>query len=348
MTETMFSVVVNEPNSMQVVQLERPEPAAGEVRVRVRYAGICGSDVHIFHGHNPFVTYPRVIGHEFVGRIDAVGEGVDAGRIGQAVVVDPVISCGQCPACLSGRRNVCHTLQVIGVHRNGGFSQYTCIPAANAYPIPKTLPLVNASVIEPFAVAANVTNRTAVFPSDVALIYGAGPVGLNLLQVLNRVYGIRAYITDHLDERLELARRLGASEQETINTMREPLPEALRVRGVEPGPTLIYDAVCHPSILEEAVRIAAPGARIGILGFSPTPSVIPQQELTKKEISLHASRLNCAMFPTVIDWIERGLVDPGQIITHKLDFNKVDEAFDLAERAPRMSCKVVLDFGSDA
>ena len=102
-----------------------------------------------------------------------------------------------------------------------------------------------------------------------------------------------------------------------------------------------------PSILEEAVRIAAPAGRIGILGFSPVPSAIPQQELTKKELSLHASRLNCAMFPTVIDWISRGLVQPEHIITHQVDFRNVNEAFELAERNPRYSCKVLLDFGID-
>ncbi|MBL8350836.1 MAG: Zn-dependent oxidoreductase [Burkholderiaceae bacterium] len=344
----MLSVVVDQPNSMAVLERPMPEPGPGEVRVRVRFAGICGSDLHIFHGMNPFVLYPRIIGHEFVGRIGAVGEGVSPSRIGETVVVDPVISCGQCHACRIGRQNVCSRLQVIGVHRDGGFSQFVCAPEKNAYVIPAGLALPSASVIEPFAVAANVTHRTGVLPSDIALIYGAGPVGLNLLQVLKKVYGIKAYITDHFDERLALARSIGAAEDETINTLREPLPEALARRGVAGGPTLIYDAVCHPSILEEAVRIAAPAGRIGVLGFSNTPSAIPQQELTKKELTLYASRLNCAMFPTVIDWIARGLVDPGQIITHQVDFRDVRGAFDIAERNPRESCKVLLDFGLDS
>jgi L-gulonate 5-dehydrogenase len=344
----MLSVVVDQPNSMAVCERPMPEPQPGEVRVRVRYAGICGSDLHIFHGKNPFVLYPRVIGHEFVGRIGAVGAGVDPARIGQTVVVDPVISCGRCHACLIGRQNVCSNLQVIGVHRDGGFSQYACAPQQNAFVIPHGLALPSASIIEPFAVAANVTHRTGVLPSDVALIYGAGPVGLNLLQVLKKVYRIKAFITDHFDERLALARLCGAGEDEIINTSREPLPQALAARGVEGGPTLIYDAVCHPSILEEAVRLAAPAGRIGVLGFSTTPSAIPQQELTKKELTLYASRLNCAMFPTVIDWITRGLVDPGHIITHQVDFRDVSGAFDIAERNPRESCKVLLDFGAEA
>ncbi|WP_354684712.1 Zn-dependent oxidoreductase [Cupriavidus necator] len=343
----MLSVVVDQPRSMAVCERPTPDPAPGEVRVRVRYAGICGSDLHIFHGQNPFVAYPRIIGHEFVGRIDCVGDGVDASRIGQRVVVDPVVSCGACHACRIGRQNVCSQLRVIGVHRDGGFSQYACVPANNAYAVPDSLADTSASVIEPFAVAANATQRTGVMAEDVALIYGAGPVGLNLLQVLKRVYGVRTFITDHVDERLALARGCGAAEDEVINTLREPLGQALAARGIVGGPTLIYDAVCHPSILEEAVRIAAPAGRIGILGFSATPSAIPQQELTRKELTLSASRLNCAMFPTVIDWIARGLVNPGHIVTHKFDFREVAAAFDMAERHPQLSCKVLLDFGAN-
>jgi L-gulonate 5-dehydrogenase len=344
----MLSVVVEQPNRMAVCERPIPDPAEGELRVRVRFAGICGSDLHILHGKNPFATYPRIIGHEFVGRVDAVGAGVSAARLGERVVVDPVVSCGQCHACRIGRHNVCSGLQVIGVHRDGGFSQYACVPARNAYAVPHGMAAASAAVIEPFAVAANVTHRTGVLPTDIALVYGAGPVGLNLLQVLKRVYGVRTFITDHLDERLALARGCGAAGDEIINTAREPLAQALAWRGVEGGPTLIYDAVCHPAILEEAVRIAAPAGRIGVLGFSATPSALPQQALTGKELTLYASRLNCAMFPTVIDWITRGLVDPGHIVTHRIDVRDVADAFDLAESEPRLSCKVLLDLGGDA
>ncbi|MCM2494381.1 Zn-dependent oxidoreductase [Burkholderia glumae] len=340
----MLSVVVDRPNSLSVREMPLPQPAAGEVRVRVRYAGICGSDLHIYRGHNPFVSYPRIIGHEFVGRVEALGEGVDATRLGELVAVDPVISCGRCQACRIGRRNVCRKLVVLGVHRDGGFSEYVCVPAANAYRIPEGIADSCAAVVEPFAVAANATARTGVLPDDVALVYGAGTVGLTILQVLKRVYGVRAFITDRLDERLALARRCGAAEDETINAGEEAIGEALEKRGVEGGPTLIFDAVGHPSILEEAVRLAAPAGRIGLLGFSSTPSSVAQQELTKKELTLAASRLNCAMFPTVIGWLERALVTPESIVTHKVDFREVGRALELAEQSPKNACKVLLDF----
>ena len=122
----MRSVVVKEPGQLNIESRPVPVPGAHEVRVKIAFAGICGSDVHIYHGHNPFAKYPRVIGHEFYGIIDAVGEQVSPARIGERVAVDPVVSCGHCYPCSVGRPNVCTQLQVIGVHRDGGFSDYAC------------------------------------------------------------------------------------------------------------------------------------------------------------------------------------------------------------------------------
>jgi L-gulonate 5-dehydrogenase len=342
----MRSVVVEEPRRLAVVERPRPEPGPGEVRLRVRYGGVCGSDLHIFQGDNPFVVYPRVIGHEFIGRIEAVGGGVPASRVGDLVAVDPVIGCGRCYACSAGRANLCRELQVLGVHRDGGFSELVTAPARNAHVIPPGLDEVGAAMVEPFAIAANVTSRTGVLPGDVALVYGAGPIGLTVLQVLKGVHGLRVFVTDRVPERLERARACGADE--AIDTAKEPLKDALPRLGLDGGPTLIVDAVGHPAILEEAVRLASPGARIGLLGFSAQPTPIVQQELVRKELSLHASRLNSAMFPRVIDWMSRGLLHPEHLVTHRIDFRDVARAFDLLENDPRTSCKVLLDFGAEA
>lgn len=342
----MRSVIVEEPHRIALVERERPEPGPGEARVRVRYAGICGSDVHILHGQNPFVVYPRVIGHEFVGQVESVGPGVATHRVGERVAVDPVIACGLCYPCSVGRRNVCRRLQVLGVHRDGGFSELLCVPAANAHVIPPGISETDAATIEPFAVAANVTTRTGVLPNDVALVYGAGPIGLMVLQVLKGVHGIRVLVTDRIDERLDRAAACGADA--VINTAREPLPEALRRLGVEDGPTLVIDAVCHPAILEEAVRLAAPAGRIGMLGFSTEPSAVTQQETTRKELSLIASRLNCGMFPRVIEWMEAGRLRPERIVSHRVPLAEVRRAFEIVEGDPRASSKVLLDFAPGA
>ena len=193
--------------------------------------------------------------------------------MGERVAVDPVLACGACYPCSVGRPNVCHRLQVLGVHRDGGFSELLCVPAPNAHVVPAAISEIDSATIEPFAVAANVTTRTGVFPNDTALVYGAGPIGLMVLQVLKGVHGVRVLVTDRVEERL--ARALACGADAVVNTAREPLPDALRRLGVDEGPTLVIDAVCHPAILEEAVRLAAPAGRIGMLAFSTEPSRDP-------------------------------------------------------------------------
>ncbi|MDX5630056.1 MULTISPECIES: Zn-dependent oxidoreductase [unclassified Brenneria] len=333
----MKSVVIEQPGTLVIQTRPVPQPEAGEVRVKIRYASICGSDVHIWHGQNPFAKYPRVIGHEFFGVIDDVGAGVDRARIGERVVVDPVVNCGHCYPCSVGRPNVCAELQVIGVHRDGGFSEYACAPADNAYRIPDAIPDKLASLVEPFTIAANICAFLQPTPQDVALIYGAGPMGLTALQVLKNVYGVgRVVVVDRLAERLTMASDSGADL--TLNNSETPL--AAQLKGSPP--TLIIDAACHPSILPEAIALASPAARIGLLGFSGEPCAITQQSLTSKELSLFTSRLNSRRFPTVIDWLARGLLAPEKLVSHYMPLSRIAEAMTIFDQDPRGCCKVIL------
>ncbi|MBD8163503.1 Zn-dependent oxidoreductase [Erwinia persicina] len=333
----MKSVVIERPGELFLHERPLPEPAAGEVRIKVKYASICGSDVHIWHGHNPFARYPRVIGHEFFGLIDAVGSGVDSKRVGERVAVDPVVSCGHCYPCSVGRPNVCSTLQVIGVHLDGGFSEYTLAPAANAYPLPAAIPDSLASLVEPFTIAANISAFLRPQPEDIALIYGAGPMGLTAIQVLKGVYKVKTVIVaDRLEERLTMALANGADQ--ALNNSTTPLAEQLN--GIQP--TLIIDAACHPAILSEAAALASPAGRIGLLGFSSEPCTLTQQSLTSKELSLFTSRLNSHRFPQVIDWMEHGLIQPEKLVTHTLPLAQIEQAMTLFEKDPRSCCKVIL------
>jgi len=340
----MKSVVIQHPGKLVIEERPLPQPAAGEVRVKVSYAGICGSDVHIHHGQNPFAKYPRVIGHEFFGHIDGVGDGVEACRIGERVVVDPVVSCGHCYPCSIGRPNVCTELQVIGVHRDGGFSDYACAPAANAYVVPAAIPDELASMVEPFTIAANITAFLKPQPQDTALVYGAGPMGLTVIQVLKGVYGVaKVIVADRIDERLAMAKQSGADQ--TINNQQQSVADALSSDGIRP--TLVIDAACHPAILQEAILLASPAARIGMMGFSGEASSVTQQSITSKEISLFSSRLNSHRFPQVIQWMEEGKIDPQKLVTHLMPAAKIENAMDLFANDQRACCKVLLKFSMD-
>ncbi|ACS86413.1 Zn-dependent oxidoreductase [Musicola paradisiaca] len=337
----MKSIVIEQPNVLTIAERDIPQPASGDVRVKVQLAGICGSDSHIYRGHNPFAKYPRVIGHEFFGVIDAVGEGVDPTRIGERVSVDPVVSCGHCYPCSVGRPNVCAALTVLGVHRDGGFSEYATVPARNAYPIPDTIPDEFAVMVEPFTISANVTAQVKPTEADVALIYGAGPMGLTSVQVLKGVYNVgEVIVVDRIPERLAMAQRCGADS--VIDNRSLSLADTLNARGIKP--TLIIDAACHPGILQEAITIASPAARIAIMGFSSEPCQIIQQGITSKELSIFSSRLNANKFPMVIDWLEKKLIDPAKLITHRFHYADVVTAIEIFEKDQKSCCKVLLKF----
>lgn len=315
----MKSILIEKPNQLSIIEREIPTPSAGEVRVKVKLAGICGSDSHIYRGHNPFAKYPRVIGHEFFGVIDAVGDGVESARVGERVAVDPVVSCGHCYPCSIGKPNVCTTLAVLGVHADGGFSEYAVVPAKNAWKIPEAVADQYAVMIEPFTIAANVTGHGQPTENDTVLVYGAGPIGLTIVQVLKGVYNVKnVIVADRIDERLEKAKESGADW--AINNSQTPLGESFAEKGIKP--TLIIDAACHPSILKEAVTLASPAARIVLMGFSSEPSEVIQQGITGKELSIFSSRLNANKFPVVIDWLSKGLIKPEKLITHTFDFQQ--------------------------
>lgn len=335
------SVVIKEPNTLLIEERSVPEPTENQVQIKVQLAGICGSDSHIYRGHNPFAKYPRVIGHEFFGVIEKVGSSVDSKRIGERVSIDPVLSCGHCYPCSIGKPNVCETLEVLGVHTDGGFTEYVNVPVANAYTIPDSISDECAVTVEPYSIAANVTSHVHPTQDDVALVYGAGTIGLTCAQVLKGVYQVKTLIVvDRVTERLARAKDCGADI--VIDNSQTPLPEQLKALGLRP--TLVLDAACHPAILQEAILIASPAARVSIMGFSSEASAVTQQSITSKEISLFSSRLNAKKFLEVISWIESKKIDPTKILTHQFPFTEAQEAILTFEKDQKTCCKILLTF----
>ena len=338
----MVGIAVTSPGHLELrATAAVPSPVAGEVVVRVERAGICGSDLHILHGSNPFARYPRVIGHEFAGYVVAVGSGVTGVAEGDRVVVDPVLACGHCHPCRIGRPNVCGHLEVLGVHRDGGFRDHVSVPAANCVKLPADLPMDLAALAEPFAVAANVLSRTGIGADDSVLIYGAGTVGLTVMQVA-KLHGARCIVSDPDTARLARATEFGADIVVDPRQMR--IDDAVRAENEGLGPTVVIDGAGIPALLEEACRVASPAGRIGVLGFSPAPCNVSQQEIVKKERTLVGSRLNCRFIPQVVQWLAEGRLRPAAMITQAFAASDARAAFDLIERDPASTIKVQLDF----
>lgn len=338
----MWAVSVREPEKLTLIEVPKPTPGPDDVLVKTSRVGICGSDMHILHGKNPFAKYPRVIGHEVLGTIAAVGSSVRDLAVGQRVVLNPVVACGHCHACRIGRPNVCRNLQVIGVHRDGGMSEFCVLPAANAIKVPDNVSDRAAVMAEPYSIAANVMARSEANSQDFAVIYGAGVVGLTCLQAAV-MKGIRCLVTDIDDGRLERAKALGAAG--VVNTRHADLAPIVAEKTNGFGATLVIDGAGARGLLEQSLQIAGPTARIMILNFQPGASAVLQSEVVKKELSLLGSRLNRGLIPEVLQWLHRGEINPEPLITHEFGFQHAAEAMQLIESHPEEVCKVHLTFG---
>ncbi len=337
----MVAVVVEAPHRLILTETHPARPGPGEVLIDLRRAGICGSDMHILHGTNPFARYPRIIGHEMSGMVAAVGPGVRTCEPGDHVVVDPVVACGRCYPCQVGRPNVCAQLQVFGVHRDGGFRDRMVVPAANAIRVSSSLSFAIAALAEPLSIAANVLSRTGCGPEDVVLVYGAGTVGITVLQVA-KMFGARCIVADPDAARLERAREFGADL--TLRSGHDDIPAAVAAELDELGPSVVIDGAGVPSLLAEMCRVAAPAGRIGLLGFSAEPTPLVQQHVVSKELSLFGSRLNRRLIPEVIGWLETGKLRPDAMVTQTFAAADAKAAFEFIENHPEETIKVQLAF----
>jgi len=335
-------VVINEPGIIKIENNPYPETVRStEVRLNVKTAGICGSDIHIYKGTNPFVTYPRIIGHEFAGEIDTTGSDVREFKAGDHVVIDPVSSCGSCYACKSARQNVCKSLSVMGIHEDGGMQEYITLPISSLHKIPSHLSWEAASLVEPFTIAAQASSRGRVQTEDKVCVIGAGPIGTAVMMVAKMI-GAEVLVTDINASRLALAKRLGADA--VVNPDETNTEKVFDRFTDQQGFSVVIDAAGLPETFGKAVELASPAGRVVTLGFSSNSSTVTQKEITKKELDIMGSRLHTNKFPEVIEWIDKGLINPELLVTHDFHLTSINQAIELIEKAPPGLCKTVINF----
>lgn len=338
----MKALCVESPNNLVIE--ERPMPviqSPNEVLIKVKAAGICGSDVHIYHGTSSVATYPRVIGHEIVGEIIEKGKEVKGFAIGDRVIMDPVISCGTCYQCRIGRRNVCGKLKVRSVHVDGGYQEYIVVPEESIYHIPENLSWEEAVMIEPFTIAEQVCSRAELKKEDVVFIMGAGPVGLSILKRV-KLAGATCYISDIVDIRLDFARQYGADL--AINAKNIDVKEEIMRLTEGNGATVVIDAVCSTRSFEQTLTYVCSAGRVISLGFNKEPSAISQLSITAREIDVRGSRLHNNKFPVVIEYFRSGTLQVKDMITHRFHFLQIHEALKVIENPGIENGKVVLSF----
>lgn len=336
----MKAIQVKGAHSLVEVEVEKAElKSPTDVLVKVKRVGICGTDMHIYHGTNPLVTLPRVVGHEVAGEVVAVGKEVDKLKKGDHVVIEPISYCGSCYACRKGRPNVCSNLSVFGVHEDGGLREYIVLSEKQLHLVSKSLSWDDIVLAEPYTIGAQATWRGNVEKGDSVLIQGAGPIGICILK-LAKMKGASVMMTDLNEERLQFAKESGADD--IVHAGREDVRTRVKEWTNREGVNIVIDAVCLPSTFELSVDVVSQAGNIVVLGFDERPSSIPQLPITKKEVTITGSRLQTNQFSTIVQYLNEGKLSHNGLITHKFPFSRVQEAFDFIENHPEQVRKAVI------
>ena len=339
----MKAVQIVKPNELRVIEMEKPAlDAHNNVLVKMTAAGICGSDVGIYHGTNAAATYPRVIGHEMVGVVVETGPTAQKVKVGDRVIIDQVVPCGHCYACRKGRPNVCGNLQVRGVHIDGGYREYMVVPDTDCYLVPDSLTDAEAVMIEPTTIAVQCCSRAQLESEDTVLIIGSGALGSSILRIVRLYHPQKIIVADIDDAKLQEALQNGATD--VINSLKEDVPARCRELTGGYGVTVSIDAACVKTSLLTALQATGNAGRVITMGFSVAPTEVNQFVITSKELDVRGSRLQNRKFQDVIDLINAGKVDLRGSISHTFPLTEAQKAFDFVDSRDPSIRKIAFTF----
>ncbi|MDR2739307.1 MAG: alcohol dehydrogenase catalytic domain-containing protein [Treponema sp.] len=337
----MKQLLTEKPRVLRMIDVEQPKiEGPKDVLVKMKAAGVCGSDVHIYHGTSPVATYPRVMGHEIVGVVAETGKEVTKVKVGDPVIIDQIVSCGECYPCKIGRPNICCNLKVRGVHIDGGYREYVTAGEEAMHLLPSGLVFTDAVMIEPMSIAFQSCSRAQITKDDIVFVLGAGALGKSLIKAV-MLTGARLIVSDVVDRRLEEAAALGVSE--TINSTKEDLAAKIK-EYTRWGPTVSIDAAGFPGSLPLLTDLTCNAGRVITMAFLEEPSPVQQFKITAKELDVRGSRLQNNKFEEVINAYKEGKIKIEEQVSHVFPFAGAIEAFQRIDSGDPEIRKVVLSF----
>jgi 2-desacetyl-2-hydroxyethyl bacteriochlorophyllide A dehydrogenase len=320
----MQTIILERPGGFRLTTTPAPAaPGPGEALLRVRRVGICGTDIHAFHGRQPFFSYPRILGHELGAEVAAVGPGVEGVAVGDRCAVEPYLNCGRCVACRRGRPNCCVSLRVIGVHSDGGMREYITMPAAKLHPS-ATLSLEQLALVEMLGIGAHAVARAGLEAGEPALVVGAGPIGLAVMQFA-RLAGAHVTALDISPGRLAFCAAQGLAHQ-TLVAGDDIVAQVEALTGELP--TAVFDATGSQGSMQRAFQLVANGGRLIFVGLVQGEICFSDPEFHRRELTLLASRnATPGDFRRIIAQIEAGAIDTTPWITHRAGPAALVESF---------------------
>lgn len=339
----MRAVKFPEPWKVECIDIPEPVAKEGEALIKVRSAGICGSDIGAFRGTNPLVSYPRVIGHEVAGEILSIPADNPRGlKVGDHVIVDPYLYCGECYPCSIGRTNCCTSLHVLGVHVEGGMCETFAHPADMLWKLPDDMPWDIAPMAEPLTIALHGIHRGGLKAGEHVAIIGAGPIGL-LAAMSAIAYGAEPILIDLVDERLEMAKELGVKY--VINSGKEDLVAKVAEYTDGRMAELVMECSGANPAVRSTLDIVANAGRITLTGWPKKETPLPTDAITRKEVDIRGARTSAREFEEAIELIHSGKVNVRALLTKVVSIQDAPAVIMDIEKNPGdyMKVDVVMD-----
>ena len=331
------------PGNMEIREIPDPNPGPGEVKIEVKFAGICGSDIHIYQDNIAIpLNLPVVTGHEFSGVVKAIGEGVTSCKLGDRVTSETAIDyCGQCFNCKTGRYNLCNNRRTLGYWYNGAFAKYTIVPQDKIHLLPKEISFISGALLEPLACVTHATMDQGIMnPTDIVLITGPGAIGLMTLQVV-KAHGAKVFIsgTDYDIDRLKFAKKLGADR--VINIQKEDIYQIIKEETYNCGVDAVFECSGSSSAIKVNMDLIKKRGKYNQIGLTEEMTSLDFNQICYKELKVTGSLGSIwTSWENAISLVKNDKVNLKCLVTHQFPLSSWKEGFDIFEN--KQGIKIVL------
>jgi len=347
--KNMRAAVLKEYKNFSIEEVTKPQITEDQVLIKVEYAGICGSDMHIFGGDfHPRTPIPFVPGHEFAGTIVETGENITSYKTGDRVAVDPIIWCGKCAACEQGHYPACTSLKLLGVDLDGGFGEYVAANESMLFILEPHTPAKHAALVEVYSIGFHACNRAGLKKDDTVVIWGTGRIGQSVLQAARTITSNKIICIDLIESRLQNAKN-AYPDIITVNLLKTDPLEVIKTSTNGRGVDVAFEVVGHaenipdrPNPIAGCIKSIRGAGTVCVLGLGDDPSPILMKELIWKEAKIVASRVSHGEFKTAIENLNAGKLKPESLISAEFDLSEVQNAFELIKKSPEKYLKILL------
>jgi L-iditol 2-dehydrogenase len=337
----MLSALMTAPAEIDFQEIPIPEVGKDQVLIRVKRIGVCGSDIHVYHGKHRYMTYPVVQGHEGPGIIEKIGEGVKEFSVGDRVTVQPTEFCGKCYQCTHGRNNICEEIKVLGVHSTGMGSEYFLIDQSKVLKLPENMNFDQGAMVEATAVAVHAVRRSGNIEGLNVLVLGAGPIGNLVGQAAKALGANKVMITDINPTRLRIAEK--CSIDYTVNTLEESLEDKLIEKFGVFKADVIFDCAAVKSTMEQSKNNARKGSNIVIVGNFNGTVELEMAFFQRREINIIGVMLYSREdFEKAIELIAQDKINTKDLITNYFDLKDYLEAYQFIDANAQTVMKVII------